>query len=46
MTVKITASLPLITPPAWAILERELLDVASQSVHTFLARYTHQDGPR
>lgn len=46
MPTKITASLPLITPPAWAILERELIDVASQAVHPFLARYTHQEGPR
>ncbi len=43
---KITASLPLITPPSWAVLERKLIEVMSQSVHTFLAKYTHADGPR
>ncbi len=42
---KITASLPLITPPSWAVLERKLIEVMSQSVHTFLAKYTHADGP-
>jgi hypothetical protein len=46
MTNKITASLPLITPPTWAVLERELIDVMNRSVHTFLAKYTHADGPR
>lgn len=43
---KITASIPLIKPPAWAVLERELIDVMSRSVHPFLDKYTHADGPR
>ncbi len=43
---KISASLPLITPPIWAVLERQLIDVMSQSVHSFLAKYTHPAGAR
>lgn len=46
MTVKLVATLPLITPPAWAVLERQLIDVMSRAVHPFLARYTYADGPR
>lgn len=42
----LTASMPLITPPAWAVLERQLIDVMNQAVHLFLEKYTHQDGPR
>jgi hypothetical protein len=41
---RIEATIPCLTPPAWAVWERKLLDVMSQSVHPFLAKYTHEDG--
>ena len=40
----ITASLPLDAPPAWAVLERALIDLMDRSVHPFLDKYTHADG--
>ena len=40
----ITATTPFITPPIWAVLERQLFDVMDQSVHPFLEKYTHPDG--
>jgi hypothetical protein len=40
----VTASIPLTQPPAWAVLERKLIDVMSESVHPFLEKYTHPDG--
>ena len=43
---KITATLPLLDPPAWAVLERRLIDAMNASVKTYLERYTHADGPR
>lgn len=42
----LTASLPLIKPPVWALLERRLIDVMNESVYVFLDKYTHGDGPR
>ena len=40
----VTASTPLVQPPAWAVLERKLIDVMNESVHPFLDKYTHPDG--
>jgi hypothetical protein len=31
-------------PPAWAVWERRLLDVMSEAVHPFAAKYTRPDG--
>ena len=39
----INASMPCLTPPAWAALERRLIEVMDQSVHPFLQKYTHPD---
>ncbi|HEY3081105.1 MAG TPA: hypothetical protein VGM69_14530, partial [Chloroflexota bacterium] len=41
---RVDATLPLLEPPAWAILERQLFTTLDQSVHVFLDRYTHPDG--
>jgi hypothetical protein len=38
------ATVPLINPPAWAVWERQLIDVMSQSVHPFITKYTRPDG--
>lgn len=40
----VTASVPLTLPPAWAVLERKLIDVMSESIHPFLEKYAHPDG--
>ena len=42
--ITITATTPLTGPPAWAVLERQLLDLMDQSVYPFLEKYTHPDG--
>lgn len=41
---RIEADIPLGEPPAWAVLERALLDILSESVHPFLEKYTRPDG--
>jgi hypothetical protein len=41
---KITATVPLISPPDWAVWQRRLIQVMSESVHPFAARYTRADG--
>lgn len=40
----IEATVPCPAPPAWALLERALLDALSRSVDPFLAKYTRADG--
>jgi len=40
----IEADIPLLSPPTWAILERALIDIMSQSVFSFLRKYTREDG--
>ena len=40
----LAASVPLGDPPAWAVLERTLIDVMDRSVYLFLDKYTHPDG--
>jgi hypothetical protein len=42
--MKITASVPLVEAPTWAVLERQLIAVMEEAVHPFLAKYTHPDG--
>lgn len=44
--VTITASMPLLHPPAWAVLQRQLIDEMSRSVCVYLAAYTHGAGSR
>lgn len=41
---RVDATLPLLDPPAWAVLERQLFTTLDQSVHIFLDRYTRPDG--
>lgn len=41
-TVK--ASIPLLQPPAWALWERELIEIMEQAVYPYLAKYTRSDG--
>ena len=33
----IEAALPLVQPPAWAVLERQLIKTMEEAVHPFLA---------
>lgn len=42
--VTITATVPLVDAPEWAVLERQLISVMEEAVHPFLAKYTHPDG--
>jgi hypothetical protein len=40
----VDASLPLLDPPPWAVLERHLFAALDQSVEPFLKKYTRPDG--
>jgi len=40
----VKATIPLVVPPSWAVWERKLIEVMSQSVFPFAAKYTHPDG--
>ncbi|MCC6169941.1 MAG: hypothetical protein IT329_22170 [Caldilineaceae bacterium] len=40
----IRATMPCLAPPAWAVLERKLLDVMDQAVYPYLEKYTRADG--
>ncbi|NDE75622.1 MAG: hypothetical protein EB039_06090, partial [Proteobacteria bacterium] len=40
----ITASVPLLDPPAWAVLQRHLFATLDASVRPFLDRYVNPDG--
>jgi hypothetical protein len=40
----IEATLPVGTPPAWAVLERHLFELLDQVVEPFVAKYTRADG--
>ncbi len=42
--VTIRASIPAISIPSWAVWQRKLIETMSESVHPFLAKYTHEDG--
>lgn len=42
----ITASVPSLNPPTWAILQRKLIAELSAAVHPYLDKYTHADGER
>lgn len=39
----ISATVPCLMPPAWAVLERRLIEVMDQSVFPFLEKYTHPE---
>ncbi|MCP4165708.1 MAG: hypothetical protein GY759_07420 [Chloroflexi bacterium] len=38
------ASIPCLSPPAWAVWERKLIELMDQSVYPFLQKYTREDG--
>ena len=42
----ITATVPSLNPPTWAILQRQLFDTLSAAVHPYLEKYTYADGER
>ncbi len=42
--VTITASIPSMNAPSWAVWQRKLIETMSQSVYPFLAKYTREDG--
>ena len=42
--IEIKASVPLNEVPAWAVLERQLIEVMEEAVDPFLQKYTHPDG--
>ena len=42
--ITIEATVPVLKMPAWAVLERKLMEVMDQSVYPFLEKYTHADG--
>ncbi|MCZ6677552.1 MAG: hypothetical protein O7E52_09900 [Candidatus Poribacteria bacterium] len=42
--IEISATTPFTTPPAWAVLERQLFDIMDQSVYPFLEKYTQPNG--
>jgi hypothetical protein len=42
--ITIHATIPLAFPPAWAVLERKLIDIMNESVYPFLQKYTREDG--
>ncbi len=44
MPLSISATVPLSAPPAWAVLQRQLIDLMDRSVYPFLEKYTHDDG--
>jgi hypothetical protein len=42
--ITIKASIPCASPPAWAVLERKLIDIMNESVYPYLEKYTRKDG--
>ncbi len=40
----IQANIPITFPPGWAVWQRKLIDVMSDAVHPFAAKYTRPDG--
>lgn len=40
----IDANIPVLAPPTWAVLERQLIAAMDQSIDPFIARYTRPDG--
>jgi hypothetical protein len=42
--ITITATVPCVQPPAWALLERRLFDAMNEAVQPFLDRYVTDEG--
>ncbi|MEM7031545.1 MAG: hypothetical protein AAF629_18430 [Chloroflexota bacterium] len=42
--ITIKATIPCTTPPTWAILERQLIDLMNKATQPFLDRYIRDDG--
>jgi hypothetical protein len=42
--LSISANTPFAVPPAWAVLQRQLIDLMDQSVRPYLDKYTRPDG--
>ncbi len=42
--ITIEATIPCTQPPAWALLERQLIDLMSAAVHPFFQKYFRDDG--
>lgn len=40
----ITATVPSVSVPSWAVWQRQLIHTMSQSVYLFLSKYTREDG--
>ncbi|MBI2942244.1 MAG: hypothetical protein HYY04_17585 [Chloroflexi bacterium] len=40
----VESTVPVLDPPAWAVLERRLFDVMDQTVYPFVEKYTRPDG--
>ena len=40
----ITATIPILEPPTWAILQRQLIDLMNEATQPFLDRYINADG--
>ncbi|MGH2347341.1 MAG: hypothetical protein ACRDG4_19100, partial [Chloroflexota bacterium] len=42
--ITITATVPCLAPPEWAVLQRALFSAMDQAIYPFLAKYTRADG--
>jgi len=43
-TAMITASIPILNPPSWAVWQRRLIETMGAAIHPFRARYTRPNG--
>ena len=41
---RIEADIPFVEPPAWAQLERSLIDLMNQAIEPFMEGYVNPDG--
>jgi hypothetical protein len=41
---KITANIPFVEPPEWAVLERSLIDLMNEAVLPVMKKYVREDG--
>ncbi len=44
MKTQIKATVPVLEPPLWAVLQRQLFDLMDEAADPFLARYVHNGG--
>jgi len=42
--ITLEATIPCLSPPAWAFMERRLIEVMDEAVYPFLEKYTNADG--